>query len=235
MDKKFSIAIGIAAIFAAVFIANRCVDRQLQDLNAHQPMNPSAVQSHIQSKQTSSKVVRKMHLDPNRKYYENRVYAGEEQIAFFKSHEGEMFDFEGNIPNGKVHFKNSNDNTYGTEYFFENERHGLYEEYYENGILKKKAQYSNGEMVVHKQYYYDGSLRMEIDLSDAMVFSDDSEVGVGKIYYKSGILMYEWNMTNLGRDRFKKAYDIEGNLVEVRRYDEDGNELEVINYRDQRG
>jgi len=170
-------------------------------------------------------VVRKMRLEPNRKFYESIFFAEGQEIARYKS-EGEVFetiyDLQGTIPDGKVDFVNESRGTYGQERYKDGKRHGMYEEFYREGGKRKEIVYYQGNVNEIREYFIDGQVRMRVDYYDAVEVPGEKEVGRGKIYFRDGSLMYEWNLTNTDENRYKKSYNIKGDLVEVKTYDRQG-------------
>lgn len=176
-------------------------------------------------------VTRKVHLDPGRQFAISIFYADGEEIARYKSHQDTIYDFEGHIPDGKVAFYNVSDQTSGVEYYRDGKRHGEYLEYYDNINLKCQAEYSQGKVNTRQEYYSDGILRMEEDYTDPMLYVDDPEKGSGKVYFRNGTLMYEWHLTSQDENRYKKSYNRDGVLVEIKTYDEYGVLTEKKNFR----
>ena len=172
-------------------------------------------------------IIRKMILDPSRKYALSILYIDNKQIGRFKSNDDAIYDQEGDIPDGKVKFLNFTNNTYGIEYFRNKQRHGWYREYYSSGQMKREAKFVKGKKLLNKVYYIDGIMRKEEDLYDPLRFVTDSEVGSGKIYYRDGVLMYEWHLTNSSRGGYKKSYNTDGKLVEAKYYDANGDLVEI--------
>lgn len=177
------------------------------------------------------KVVRKILMNPNRTFSESRLYSKGELIAQFNSVKGdEINDLKGFLPEGKVSFINETKGTYGEEYYQKGKRHGTYTEYYDNGVIYRKAKFYNGQLMENSIFYFDGTPRLVADFKDALRFVDDPEVGHGKIFYRSGILMYEWELTNLLKGGYKKSYNRDGELVEEKIYDNIGDLVEIINH-----
>ena len=73
-------------------------------------------------------------------------------------------------------------------------------------------------------------LQNSLDVTNIM-FTDDIEVGDGKVYYRDGVLMYEWSLTNSNPIRYKISYNKKGELVETKYYDDKGDLIERINHR----
>lgn len=173
-------------------------------------------------------VTRRANLDPNRGYWENVFFIKGEEIARFKNVEENIFDMKGAIPDGVVRFENVTAKTYGEEYYQEGKRHGLYREYYEKGELKREAVYGQGKLLMNKEYFIDGKLRMDEDFHDALMFVKNKEIGTGKVYYRNGVMMHEWHLTNMDENRYDKSYNIAGEMVEMNLYDREGKIIKTI-------
>lgn len=177
------------------------------------------------------KVVRKILMNPNRTFAESRLYSEGLLVAQFNSvRNDDINDLKGALPEGKVSFINETKETYGEEYYQKGKRHGLYTEYYDNGVVYRKAKFYQGQLVENTIYYFDGTPRLIADFKDSLRFVEDPEVGHGKIFYRNGTLMYEWELTNLLKGGYKKSYNRNGELVEEKIYDNIGDIVEVINY-----
>jgi antitoxin component YwqK of YwqJK toxin-antitoxin module len=167
-------------------------------------------------------LIRKTMLDPNREFAQSIIYDGEKEIARYKSVGEKIYDMEGEIPDGKVEFVDASSSTYGFEFYEDSKRHGTYQEFYNGGALKKEMKYFYGVINSVKEYFFDGSVRMEADYSDGFSLADNRETGKGKVYYRKGSIMYEWNLTNSDENRYKKSYNIAGELVETKLFDKNG-------------
>lgn len=187
-----------------------------------QPQNVVEKTRPIKSRKVSGELTRRMYMDPSREFFMNTIFADEKEIAQFKSSGEKIFDVEGEIPDGKMKFKNMSDGTYGTEEFDSGKRVGLYQEYFRSGQLRFEKNYFYGTLSDLKEFYVSGQLRMEVDYSDALWLVNEDEVGEGKIYFKDGILMYEWHLTVNDLNRYKKMYNYHGELVEVHYFDVNG-------------
>ena len=71
---------------------------------------------------------------------------------------------------------------------------------------------------------------MEVNYTDALLFSKDAELGTGKIYYPDGSLRYEWKLTNMDDKRYKKAYHRNGQLHEETYYNNMGETIKRVVY-----
>jgi len=105
-----------------------------------------------------------------------------------------------------------------------------FNEYFGGGmssVVFQEISYRNGKIKKHSVYYVDGTLKKEVDFEDSLLFMKDKEVGTGKKYTRDGILKYEWHITNMDENRFKRSYNIKGKLVEEKLFDNMGNLIEV--------
>jgi antitoxin component YwqK of YwqJK toxin-antitoxin module len=173
-------------------------------------------------------VVRKVHLDPNRQYFESIFYVGDTEIARYKSVDEKIYDMTGTIPDGLVKFVNAFTSSYGEEYYRNGKRNGPYKEYYNEGTLLREAEYRTGQLLKNKDYFIDGKVKLEQDSEDALITLKNRESGIGKTYYRDGTLMFEWNITNHGAERFTRAYNIKGQLVEERQFDKTGQLIKTV-------
>ena len=190
-------------------------------------VNPSAhiVKLYDPKNRDENKVIRKTWIDPNREFWVNVFYKEDEEIARYKSNEFNIYDIEGKIPDGKVMFYNQTDKTEGYEYYQDGKRHGDYKEFYDNGQPKIEADFGEGKMIANKVYFYDGKVRMEQDLKDAMWVTENKEIGTGKIYFRDGGLMYEYHLTNTNKGGYNVSYDRYGNITEVNYFDQNGQKI----------
>ena len=178
----------------------------------------------IHSSRSSQEVTRKTRLDPGRMFSVSVFYQGEQEIAGYKSsHNQDMYDVVGKIPDGEIKFTNEATETTGEEHYMYGKRQGLFQEYYAKGQLKKETFYTFGQVLRNKEYFIDGILRMEEDYTDALPLEKDREVGVGKVYGRNGVIKYEWNLTQSNPERFNKAYDVKGKCVLTNYFDDKGN------------
>ena len=175
-------------------------------------------------------IVRKTKMSPGREYNEHFFYEGDTRVARYRSKGHEVIERSGAIIEGKVKFINNDDQTYGEEFYKEGKREGKALTFFKDGRLKEVSHYNEGKLLITKQYYKDGSLRMEINYEDARPYDNDKEVGIGKVYFKNGVLKYEWNMTNGLKRGFKKAYNEQGRVVSATFFDEFGIIVDQKNY-----
>lgn len=157
---------------------------------------------------------------------ESVFYAEDTEIAWQKIVGGKVVEIKGTIPNGKVKFTDESSNRHGVEYYSNGKKDGPSNTYYPDGQAFEEAYYRNGKLLWRKEYYKDGSLRLEIDYQDARDLGDDVEVGRGKLYYRDGTVKYEWQLTNSDEDGFKKSYDQKGGLRGALYFDRDGHLME---------
>ena len=194
-------------------------------------LTPKAASRKFSREAVKDKYLRKERLDVSREYSQSVIYEDGVEIARFKTKNHKTYDAQGEIPGGNVKFVNESKGTYGIEQYRRGKRNGDYAEYYREGQIKKKAYYFNGKIMRVTEYYIDGTVRMEVDYTDNLMFTDDIEVGVGKVYYRDGVLMYEWSLTNSNPIRYKISYNKKGELVETKYYDDKGDLIERINHR----
>ena len=226
--RKYLIAFFIIGIVSIIVALNKWVGWQINSLGSSTiNVKKSTIKSSQGAPALHGQVIRKMRLDANRKFSENIFYIGDQEIARFKNTGDEIFDYTGKIPDGKVNFVNEITNTYGSEYYINAKRDGKYTEYYPDGVVFQEISYRNGKIKKHSVYYVDGTLKKEVDFEDSLLFMKDKEVGTGKKYTRDGILKYEWHITNMDENRFKRSYNIKGKLVEEKLFDNMGNLIEV--------
>ncbi len=175
-------------------------------------------------------VIRKTRFDPSRKFEESIFFIEEKEIARYKHKEEDIYEFSGEIPDGKVGFINESKRTKGYEHYKGNKRHGRYVENYDNGRVKKEKRYFHGELRKVNEYFYDGQLRMKADYDDAIIYDVEEDVGEGAVYYRDGQLMYEWKVTIMGQERYKRSYNREGELVEEKTFDKYGQLINVVKH-----
>jgi len=237
-STKSYVFIGLALILlGAIFYVNQALLQELGGSVA--PVQVTSPEPPSQEPPPPKKTTKKKYfqnytervlLDPGRRYSHHFIYGDGEEVARFKTSDGQIFDVVGKIPDGRVSFVNETTGTYGTGHFKDGRRHGAYKEHLENGELYKDIWYASGRPLVVKEYYDNGQLRMEADFTDALWDVDDTELGSGKIYTKKGFLKYEWHLTNKDDSRFKKSYNSNGDLVEVRYFDRMGNQMRKETY-----
>lgn len=226
--KLISITIILLILFILLQI-NSCINSKITELKVntkiHNQTNDTTPPSSHQQKTTGS-VTKKIHLDPSRKF-ELHIFTQEKtEIARYKTHKNKIFDMSGTIPDGKVTFTNDATKTYGEEYYINQKKDDWAKEYYQNTQLKKETYYDAGNIVISREFYNDGTLRMEEDYSDAIRFNDDRETGIGKVYHRDGTIKYEWQLTYENNGGFKKSYNKEAQPVQEIYFDINGNPIE---------
>jgi len=227
---KIQIEIMIAVFFIALFVLlifiNRWLSTQISEMRNEAPIE---IQETKVKPQISYKgdILRRTRLDPNRQFSESIFFAGGSEIARFKNQLENIYDFTGEIPDGRVKFINESENTYGEEYYFNNKRNGLYKEFYKTGELRREAAYKDGRLITNKIYFIDGKLRQEEDFSDAMYITNNKEVGKGKIFFRNGTIMYEWSLTNKEKGGYNRSYNQNGELIEENLLNQSGKIIET--------
>ncbi len=171
-------------------------------------------------------ILRKDRLSLNRDHMESIFYLQEKEIARQKIAGDETLESSGEIPNGKIHFVNESKETHGTEYYRGGRKDGPSQTYFADGRLNEEAYYRGGRLLWKKEYYPEGGLRLELDYQDARPHKDEREVGTGKVYFRDGILKYEWHLTNSDKIGYKKSYNQDGQLRAALYFDEQGQPVE---------
>ena len=177
------------------------------------------------------KLVRRSRIHPNRLYFEDVFFKGDKEMLRCKSADDKFYDCTGEIPDGKYKFFNETTGAHGEEFFDRGKRHGTYKEFYPQGELQRQITYLFGNKREVKEFFIDGIVKMEINLSDAAWFDVRGETGVGKVYYREGTLMYEWRHTSVG-EGYKKSYNKDGSLRTVEYYDGAGKLIKRESQRD---
>jgi len=235
MNNKFgksSIGVVLLVLFfvliVSIFVVNNFMSKKLksiQDNESVRVVKPVVVENKAVVHYLG-KITRKTRWDPSRKFAQSIFYVKDKEIARYKSSYDNVYDFTGNIPDGRVKIIDETRNTTGEEYYRDNKRHGLSKEYYSSGKLKSEVKYIRGKVLTKKLYYIDGTLKQEEDLMDAMLITNNKEVGAGKVYRRDGTLMYEWRLTNSDRGGYNKSYNSLGKLVAENFFDENGELIE---------
>ncbi len=225
MDKKKTwILIGVALVTGCVI--NIVVMRRLEGVSVKPVVQEEAVDDETVSGRLivapSVEMTMMVVMDPSRTYNLHFVSLNGEQIGRFKSQGERIFDMSGDVPDGKVAFENTTTKTYGNAEWRDGAWDGEYREYFKTGQLRFIKEYDRGKIVWMKEYFTSGDLRMEIDYRDALNVPDEVETGHGIVYFNDGRVMYEWNLTNRDPNRYKKAYNRHGQLVEILRFDPSG-------------
>ncbi len=217
----------VAVMVIGIVMANRWLQEQTRQItSAPVPVAEKVAQVSPQKERpkvvAGKEVIRKTRLSPDRKYEINMFYQDGVEIAQNKFSQGVTYDQEGQIPDGKVKFINESNETYGVEYYRNQKREGPAKVFYSDGVLKQEAQYQSGKILTSTEYYYDGTVRMAEDYTDARQGSETKEAGIGKVYFRDGKLKYEWYFTVKDPVGFRKSYDQNGKLVAEFYYDEYG-------------
>jgi antitoxin component YwqK of YwqJK toxin-antitoxin module len=184
------------------------------------PQKASSYRRHNQS------VTRRDRLSPGRDYTESVFYLEDAEIARQKTAGGRVVETTGKIPDGKVKFVDESGNKHGVEHYRDGKKDGPSNTYYPDGQAFEEAYYRHGKLLWRKEYYKDGSLRLEIDYQDARDDGDDVETGRGRLYYQDGTVKYEWQLTNRDEEGFKRSYDQKGGLRGALYFDRDGRLME---------
>ena len=224
----------IIVLVASIIWVNQWINNEFRNDTSQNKaaQNAAAVQPAPSPKDLSgAEVIRKSKLDPSREFSESVFFAGETEIARFKNKGEDVYDYTGKIPDGKVKFEDDTQKTSGEEYYQDGKRHGPYKEYYPTGEIWREAYYYNGKLMRNKEYFIDGKLRMEADYEDVLVSTESKNIGKGKTYYRSGVLMYEWNLTNTDPNHMTKSYNIKGELVETKYFDAVGKLVKTVDPR----
>jgi len=233
MKKKF-LALVIVCIFIGMIIGllkiNKWIQAQVSGFD-EQPVPSATVEFQPiekaetpKPKKRTGEVIRKTRLAPERTFERSIFYQGGKEIARHKvSKKGMIYDQTGKIPNGKVKFINETNQTYGVEYYLNGVRDGPARVKYKDGPLKYEAVYQYGKLVTRKEYYYDGTVKMEEDYTDAREYDDGREVGIGKVYSRDGIVKFEWYLINSDPVGYHKFNDGRGRLKTAIYFDKYGN------------
>jgi hypothetical protein len=168
-------------------------------------------------------VVRKNFLVPGMGFEESTFFIGDQEIAKEKIVNGKVTEISGEIPDGKVTFIDNYHKTHGEEYYLKGKIHGPQETYVDKQ-LTSSAEYLFGKIVIYKEYYTNGTVRMEKNYQDAMVFPNEPnrETGSGKLFWPDGTLKYEWSFTNSNQVNYEKSYSLNGDLILELYYNRDG-------------
>lgn len=106
-------------------------------------------------------------------------------------------------------------------------------QYDEKGNMIEEVYYMYGAMDSYSYYKYNENC----DRTEYQVFSSDSSVWLWYTYkYEDGLLTEVYDKVRLGTSKYK--HDKNGNAIEYRDYDKDGNEVELRTYEykyDKRG
>jgi len=235
MKKSLFFLVGLVVLLV---VLTHILQRKLEVLLKDRPRSSSVgfpprtdVDNTIPKKSLSSRkhnlsIVRRDSLSPGRDYTESVFYAEDAEIARQKIAGGMVVETTGKIPHGKVKFVNESNNMHGVEYYDNGKKDGPSNTYYPDGQAFEEAYYRHGKLLWKKEYYNNGSPRLDIDYQDAREYGEDVEVGRGKLYYKDGTVKYEWQLTNSDEEGFKKSYNQKGELRGALSFDRDGHLME---------
>ncbi|MBN1870750.1 MAG: hypothetical protein JW847_09275 [Candidatus Omnitrophica bacterium] len=218
----------IAAVIIGIAMANRWLQKQTDSIGTTaaappipEPGRPEPVKKTSTVRRTGE-VIRETRYSPDRKYEINVFYQDGKEIARNRTTNGEVYDQEGEIPDGKVKFVNVSTETYGVEYYRNQKLHGPANIYYSDDVLKQELVYQNGKLITNTEYYHDGTVRMQEDFTDARALTNHTEKGMGKVYFRDGTVKYEWHLTVTEPIGYLKSYDRKGNVVDAVYFDEFG-------------
>lgn len=183
-------------------------------------------ESSARRRKPGEKIVRKDRLSPGRDYMESVFYLNDTEVARQKIVNEKVVESSGEIPEGRVDFLDESKKTYGTEYYLEGKKNGPSLTYFPDGRSNIEAYYQWGKLLWKREYYNDGGIRLEVNYEDAREQAGNKEAGVGRVYYRDGIIKYEWNLTNSEKIGFKKSYNRDGELRAAFYFDEYGQPAE---------
>ena len=168
-------------------------------------------------------IVRKNRVVSGMGFEESVFYAGDEEIAKEKIVNGKVIEFSGHVPDGKVKFIDEYRNTYGEEYYTRDKRNGPAVSYQDKRLVSE-SNYFLGQLADYKEFYSNGTLRMEQNFEDAIEFPNDPtrETGSGKLYFNDGTLKYEWSFNKGNATNYKKSYNQNGQIILEAYFDKDG-------------
>jgi len=229
--KKPVLIAAVGGLIVFMIILNVVIMSQMKDKPKPAPVVfavEEPVEHTVRREKPKGIFTQKEWLDMNREYRECVIYADGTEVARFKInvHNHKMFDRTGEIPDETIPFEDIYSGVTGTVTYHNNLRHGPYVELFDNKRVAKEMYFYRDKIRTLKEYFYDGRVRMDVDYTDAIVAINDPEVGVGKVYARDGVLKYEWNLTNTNPNRYKKSYNIDGQLVETMTFDSYGKMLE---------
>lgn len=177
--------------------------------------------------------VRKYWKDSSGEFYLHEVHLNDEVIAEFKSLHGKIYDFSGDIPDGRVDFVSLDGKRFGYEHYRDNQKHGQSAQYFEKNKIYKRQKYFLGSLMEEKEYFKTGILKMQKDLTDALFLEGQNQVvspGQGAVYYPNGALKFSWSFTKSGPMRYEKNYDREGKLLAQTLYRSNGEVFKTRRY-----
>jgi hypothetical protein len=178
----------------------------------------------VPKKKPLGEIVRTNRLVPGMGFEESIFQAGGETICQQQIVNGKVIESDGQVPDGKVKFIDEYRQIYGEESYSRGKKHGLATTHYQDGTLKAESQYILGRLVYNKEFYPDGTVRMEENYEDAIEFPEDPthETGIGKVYFPDGTLKYEWVFAKNNPTNFKKSYNRDGELTLELYFDKEG-------------
>lgn len=230
----------IVLCFSALIVTKMINDRIVREIQVITVTPRQTISTHI-APETSSTVkqgssphrrkpgkttVRKDRFSPGRDYLESIYYLNEEEIARQKIVNEKVIESSGEIPEGRVDFVNESQKTYGTEHYRRGKKNGSSLTYFNDGRLNIEAHYQWGKLLRKKEYYNNGDPRLEISYEDARTNVASKEAGDGKVYYKNGIVKYEWHFTQSDKVGYQRSYNPDGALRAAFYFDENGQPVE---------
>ncbi len=234
---KWAVVAFCLVVFLLIYLSRR-IDDEISGRGQGPHPRPAAPAPSVPSDQKSStdtapkEIVRIERKPPDQAYIENIIFVDGVETARFKSKDDKIFDRTGMVPDAKIKFVNEWENTYGVEQYRDGKRDGEYIEYYGNGQIRTKANYSRGRLMDREGYFLNGTLRMREDyrntewVSGLISLKKVKDVGVGKIYRADGTLKYEWSFVDDDQRNHTKTYDPAGDLQAADYYDTHGELLE---------
>ncbi|MBI5149862.1 MAG: hypothetical protein HZA28_03725 [Candidatus Omnitrophica bacterium] len=228
------IALLVIGGFAAMVMTNQWLQKSVQEITRHPaptavamaPPAPvtakEAPQPNALYRKHGQKVLRKDRLSPGRDYMESVFYLDGEEIARQKIVNGTVLDSDGQIAQGKVDFIDESKATRGVEYYKDGQKNGPSLTYFSSGQLNVDAYYQNGALLRKKEYYNNGALRIEINYEGARTNMAGKEAGDGKVYYRDGVVKYEWHFTQSDKVGYQRSYNPDGTLRAAFYFDENG-------------
>lgn len=126
---------------------------------------------------------------------------------------------KGKLKNRKLYWKNGQ--LFKESNYVNDKKEGISKLYNENGQLKEKFDWSNGQKKegISKEYYENGQLEFESNM-----FNKDKE-GITKIYYENGDLFFEGNFIKDELGGFYKFFNENGQLIEESDFLDDKKEV----------
>ncbi len=220
-------------VITVIKMVNDHIARDVQTITKVSPVEAISIspaepppQPSPRYRRPGDQVVRKDLLSPGRDYIESFFYLNTTEVAKQKIVNDKIVESSGEIPDGRTDFVNESQETYGVEHYTHGEKSGSSQTYFVDGQLNVEAFYRQGKLLWKKEYFHNGSIRLEVNYEDARELADPKETGIGKVYYLDGTLKYEWNLTNSEKIGFKKSYNQDGQLRAAFYFDEHGQQME---------